>query len=207
MLNRIPGIARHPSNTLRVGAPQKPGSFRPLPMGLSLLRQPGSFRPMRELLDRRSQAPGRFSRAATVFPAAKASFAVHKNGTDQGSISDATLTQVTWGTEVFDVGGFFSSSAWTPPAGRVMLTFQMRTTGITTTAGNLVLGAIYKNGAVLKYDINRAIVTTDAVTKLTIIDDANGTDVYTTYIYIDVSSGSGNVEGDITDSFFMGTLL
>ena len=53
---------------------------------------------------------------AGATPAATASFRAHKNGSAQ-TISSSSVTQLTFGTEAFDVGGYFSSSTWTPPAG------------------------------------------------------------------------------------------
>src|SRR5690349_11333645 len=49
-------------------------------------------------------------------------FSVHKNGTNQSGVSSGGYTQVTWSTEIYDIGSYFTSSTWTPPAGKVAMT-------------------------------------------------------------------------------------
>jgi len=64
-------------------------------------------------------------RKALVFP----SFKAHKNGTDQTGIADNVATTVTFPTEAYDIGGFFASNAWTPPAGKVSMMAHIHWSG------------------------------------------------------------------------------
>lgn len=135
-----------------------------------------------------------------------ASFSAHKNGTDQTGIASATPTQVTFGTEVFDVGGFFASNAWTPPAGKVMITATaVCTTGLTAST-NATLD-IYKNGSLFKRFGKLAGATNEVLyMSASIIDDANGTDAYTV-VFTGTSAGTLTIAGGASVTYFMGTML
>lgn len=136
-----------------------------------------------------------------------ASFSAHKNGTAQTGIADVTYTQITFGTEVYDVGGFFASNAWTPPAGKVHITGGLLFSGAVTT-GNLIIAAIYKNGATFKETWSLATTASGSfAVAVNAYDTANGTDVYTLYGYIDTSSGTGSVNGGAQYSFFQGSMV
>jgi hypothetical protein len=126
-----------------------------------------------------------------------AAFRVHKNGTDQTGVADSTPTLLTWSTEAFDVNNHFASNAWTPPAGKVILSLAVYITGTGTTA---VAGYIYKNASPIIIGVN----TTSPSVSITVSDNANGTDTYSAYGFIDVSSGTGDVEGDQQYTTFSG---
>ncbi len=133
-----------------------------------------------------------------------ASFSAHKNGTDQTGIADLTFTQITFGTEVYDVGGYFSSSAWTPPAGKVSLNVTCFMTG-TVTVGSICLVAIYKNGVIFKQGIIGAGSDISGGSAATVTDDiANGSDVYTAYVFVNVDSGTATVLGLSRQTWFSG---
>lgn len=134
-----------------------------------------------------------------------AAFSAHKNGTAQTGLVDNTFTAVTFGTEVFDVGGLFASNAWTPPAGKVVLQASAVFTG-TLDATAIQQLAIYKNGSILKESGTIGTVGTATAT-VTVIDDANGTDVYTVQAKINTTASTGTVSGTATDTFFMGSVL
>jgi len=121
---------------------------------------------------------------------------------NQTGITDATATTITWDTEDYDIGGYFASNAWTPPAGYVNITLGAIYGG-TITSGTLCLLDLYKNGSVFK----RCYITAranDASGFLTCDDYANGTDAYTAVAYIDVSSGTGTVGSSALGTFFCG---
>jgi hypothetical protein len=129
-------------------------------------------------------------------------FSVNKNGSDQTGIADVTPTLVTWSTEVYDIGGFFSSNTWTPPAGKIFLHAALYITG-TITAGALGVCYIYKNGSPFKQ--GPAVAGTNfAPTSVSIEDVAGGSDAYTVFAYIDVSASTGTVNGGTDLSYFMG---
>ena len=136
---------------------------------------------------------------------AQAHFSAHKNASDQTGITDATYTKVTFGTELYDVGGYFASSTWTPPAGLVHLTAKMVATG-TILASTMSWIAIYKNG--VKVFENGAPAITNRCDVIVVASDrANGTDTYEVYCWIDVSAGTGTVNGVATNTYFMGEWL
>lgn len=138
--------------------------------------------------------------------AAKASFSAHKNAVDQTGIADVTQTKVTFGTEVYDVGGYFDAATnyrWTPPAGKVRLIFGARLAG-TTPATTVVY--IFKNGANFRQLVNNNFVSDDMLL-VVVDDDANGTDYYEAFVYMDVASGTVTVRGATTDTWFSGTML
>jgi hypothetical protein len=141
----------------------------------------------------------------TNIGATKSSFSAHKNGTDQTSFPDATFTQVTFGTEAFDVGSNFASNTWTPPAGKVCMMAAVTATG-TITLGNFIGIAIYKNGASYKKGVYPC-ATNQGNANITAIDDANGTDAYTVQCYLDVTSGTGTISGAADSTYFMGYMI
>lgn len=130
-------------------------------------------------------------------------FSVHKNGSDQTGIADITPTAVTWGTEIFDIGSYFTSNTWTPPAGKVFLQAAARCTGTLSVAAVHKI-MIYKNGALFRQSQPLASVTTEISMSVSSIDVATGTDAYTIQIYIDTTSGTGTVKGTATDTWFNG---
>jgi hypothetical protein len=143
--------------------------------------------------------------AAASYPSATACFSAHKNGSSQGSVTSATHTKITFGTEVFDTGGYFASDKWTPPAGKVQLTVAFNGSG-TITAGSLCIASVYKNGSQYKQGRFSAR-TNDANGFISVIDDANGTDYYEAYGYITTSSGDATFDGTATVTYFMGTMI
>lgn len=136
---------------------------------------------------------------ATIVP----SFSVHKGGTSQTGIVDATFTKLTWPTEVYDVGNFFTSDQWTPPAGKITLTAAAYNTG-TWSAGALLAIAIYKDAAPFKQGNWYAAAANAGATSIAVEDVATGSNVYSVYIYIDVSASTGTVDGQAVNTYFMG---
>ncbi|WP_316188331.1 MULTISPECIES: hypothetical protein [unclassified Bradyrhizobium] len=132
-------------------------------------------------------------------------FVAHKNGTNQTGVVSATWTQLTFGTEVYDIGNYFASNVWTPPAGKVHLSASFYATG--TIAGGALVGvAIAKNGANLRHafvpsgsNFGGASISCD--------DVANGTDTYSVFIYVTTTSGTATVDGGSQNTHFSGHWL
>lgn len=143
-----------------------------------------------------------YSAALASMASGVASFAVHKNGTDQTGVASATYTQITFGTEAYDVGGCFASNAWTPPAGKVTMSLGFYATG-TMTLGATVTVNIYKNGSLL-YNGVWPSGTNQASGFLAADDIANGTDVYTAYAYVTLTSGTATISGNRANTFWTG---
>ncbi len=137
-------------------------------------------------------------------PVAPASFSASKSG-DQTGIADATFTQLTFPTEVYDVGSHFASSAWTPPAGKVLLIANCYIYPVGGTAA-ISSVSIWKNGNAFKLSLTKGGGDGGTGTSIIAIDVANGSDVYTAYGYQDVSGGSVTVDGT-GYSYFMGHWL
>ena len=135
---------------------------------------------------------------------ARAYFHVTKSA-DQTGIASATSTLLTWATEAADVGGYFASNAWTPPAGPVRMS-----AGLSVSAGLAVAGVlnihIFKNASNFKGTVGVAVGTGEQGSQITCIDVANGTDAYTVYIYA-ASAGTLTVRGDAYATYFCGEQL
>lgn len=132
-------------------------------------------------------------------------FSVHKNGTDQTGIADSTTTLVTWPTEIYDVGSFFAGNKWTPPAGKVHMSACVVSNGAIA-GGNICATQIYKNGSLFKNSTNGA-ATNQAAVVIAIDDDANGTDYYEVYGFVDLTSGTGTFAGASYQCWFMGHVI
>lgn len=132
-------------------------------------------------------------------------FSAHNNSVAQ-SINPGGFVQKTYNTEVFDIGSYFASSAWTPPAGR---TIQINgCVNMAMEADKRLSVSIYKNGSPYK----RGTTTTSTVAgqflsaDVSCIDIPNGTDVYTLWVFHD-NSVATNEPGPPENSYFQGVVL
>lgn len=120
-------------------------------------------------------------------------FFAWKNNVDQ-SITHDVVTKITFGTEVFDTGGYYdaANSKWTPPAGPVKLTANITTT--TATDQTPIIGYIAKNGTVVCNNFQEAGGPTPGgvacAACVTLVDNANGTDYYEAFAFV---SGTTNM--------------
>jgi hypothetical protein len=133
--------------------------------------------------------------------AALARFKVTKGGSDQ-TVTAGVSTKVTWSTEVWDVGGYFASDKWTPPAGKVRLYFQFY--AYTLSFGSNFSAEIYKNGVQVGYVLSVAGSTSQQTQQITFEDDANGTDYYEAYAN---TQGATTWDGRAAYTFFQGEQL
>lgn len=140
-------------------------------------------------------------RKALVAP----SFSAHKNGSNQTGVADSTATQITFGTEAYDVGGYFASNAWTPPPGKVNMHASFYASG-TITAGALGAIYIYKDGSPYKQR-NDTAVTGSVMCSISVDDVANGSNVYTVFGYVDVASGTATFNGGADLTYFQGKVF
>lgn len=136
------------------------------------------------------------------FGSKRASFSAHKNGSAQ--VVTTTPVKVTFGTEVFDQGGFFASSTWTPPAGVMLITATCYFTGVA--AGSQLWVILYKNGSIYKsQQIYVGTSMTSVSLNIQTIDRAVGTDTYEIYTVSD--DASYTISGTSSDTYFMGAML
>lgn len=131
-------------------------------------------------------------------------FSAHNNGTAQ-SIPNATLTKLTLGTEVYDVGSKFATSTWTPPARLVTMVGAVSFAGV---AGTRIGVSIFKNGAEFKRGtfFIAGVATTTISAVVSCQDVANGTDTYELYAFQD-SGAAANTNGAATLTYFQGTTI
>lgn len=131
-------------------------------------------------------------------------FSVHKNAVDQTGVADSTFTAVTWPNELYDVGNFFASNGWTPPAGKIHLDCALFLSA-TVITGNQVQVSVFKNGAGYKSGnwIASSILGGGAAS-VGFDDIANGSDVYTVQVFIDTTGGTATVSGNTALTFFTG---
>lgn len=130
-----------------------------------------------------------------------ACFKAHKNASDQTGVADNTATQVTFGTEVYDIGGFYASNAWTPPAGKIRLTASVLVSG--TTVGSIGAIFIQKDGADLTQS-NFQTPNGGGTLFVTVDDVCTGSNAYTVKASLDVSAGTVTFSGLVRCTYFSG---
>lgn len=146
------------------------------------------------------------STAASTYSqgALKASFSANKNGTNQTGIASNSWTQLTFSTTGYDVGSYFATNAWTPPAGKVHLDAHYYATG-TITAGALCAIAIFRDGVLFAQN-SFSEITNSCGGNISIDTLASGSNVYTVWVYLNVS-GTATVDGTSTQTSFSGHFI
>ncbi len=133
-----------------------------------------------------------------AFVAGFPSFSVTKSGNQ--NVADVTFTTITWETETSDIGGYFASDTYTPPAGTYILcAFSL--VGGTFSAGSTVAIQIRKNGASLGQWTSLSS-TGAAFPFIVVIATANGTDAFTVVGYNDTTGGNGSWQASGNCGFF-----
>jgi len=99
------------------------------------------------------------------------------------SIAATTWTKLLPTDEQYDVGGYWASSRWTPPAGKYIIGASIPCDGVS--GGNWRL-AVYKNGSAHRY-----IAGGFEMQQLcgAAVVQANGTDYFEFFVYLSTSSG------------------
>jgi hypothetical protein len=131
-----------------------------------------------------------------------------KNGTDQTGVVAFTPTQITFGTEIYDRGARFASNAWTPGAGPVTIAagVQFNATNLPADNGSTIY--VYKNASPFKYaGIHVATTASVVLPTISIVDEANDTDVYTIFADAPGTTSNLTVEGAGGGTWFMGQQL
>ncbi len=132
-----------------------------------------------------------------------ASFSVHKNGSDQTGVTTGTPIKVTFGTELFDIGSYFASSTWTPPAGTAIISAGVR---FSTAGASLTVAAVmlYKNGAEHKRAYQNS-TTIDGIYGTWVVQ-ANGSDTFEIYVQHNLGSNE-TISGTATETWAMGSMI
>lgn len=136
-------------------------------------------------------------RMAFFKPLNRPMFRVSKSASQ--NINDETFTTMTWDTETTDIGGYFASNAWVPPAGPVAINAFMLVGG-TFTAGATVAIQIQKNGATVSQWATGAS-TASAFVGISIYEIANGTDSFTAVAYADTTGGQAVINSGGNSGF------
>lgn len=130
------------------------------------------------------------------------SFSAHKNGTDQTGVATSSDVPVTFGTEVYDNGGLFSSNGFRPPPGVAHMSASVRYTG--TVDQTLYYIHVVKNSAPYKTVTFHSSGTGPLSVPITIEDECDGDDLYT--IEARHTAGSDRtIDGGATVTFFTGS--
>ncbi len=138
--------------------------------------------------------------------ASRIAFKAHKNNVVQ-TIAANTFTDVTFGTEEFDVGSYYdlATSRWTPPAGIYRVSFVARVdTGIAD--GEAVVVAIYKNGSIVAANNAKQSGSTATSSLVTTLVQVNGTD-YINAVILGSGSGGKDVSGLPAYTHFSGEAI
>lgn len=125
---------------------------------------------------------------------------------DQTGVADNTATKAAFATEVYDRASDYDNSLyrWTPPAGAVRLSAQLRLDG-TALATATAYVAIYKNGSILRVGTPiAAIAANGARSSVTTTDLANGTDYYEAFGSLDTSAGDATFTAAGVGNYFSG---
>jgi hypothetical protein len=144
--------------------------------------------------------------STTIKGSSAIGFRAHKNGTNQSIATGiGTLTKVTFGTEVYDQGGYYdaANSRWTPPAGMVHIDIGLTSNDVT--ANTTMYAAIYKNGA---FYLIAFIVTPNisAYSQIHLDDVANGTDYYEAFVAHN-SGVTSTIDGRVERTHFCGHVV
>lgn len=150
------------------------------------------------------------SSAVVVTPsnlAQRVAFHAHKNGTSQTGMTSGTETKLTFGTELFDVGGYYdtSTSRFTPPAGRYRLSAVALTSAGAVDQAALGL-IIYKNGSAHKKDFDAFSGAINKSARCTTVVEASGTDFFEIY-FVAFGAGTKDVNGAADSSWFCGEAI
>lgn len=129
-------------------------------------------------------------------------FRAHKNGSDQTGIADNTATTLTLGTEAYDIGGYFASNGWTPPAGKISMSARVHLTG-TAAAGSQGIITILEAGVAVA-QANFYGGANQVGMGINFETTTDGTKTYTVQVQFDVSSGTVTALGGATLTYFCG---
>ena len=136
-------------------------------------------------------------------------FRVHKNGTKQTNIALNSHVDITFSTEVFDVGSNFASNTFTAPVtGRYIFILKLRLDAVDSAANFYIPRITTSNASHL--DIFNPDVGQDndywGITHIVLADmDANDTASAT--MYQGGGTSQTDIEGDSTYTYFSGHLV
>lgn len=132
-------------------------------------------------------------------------FRVTKNAVDQTGIASNVATTLTWSTEDFDQGNFFTSNTWTPSAGLVNIKLRLLLPGTNQIVGNASIVQILKNGTAIanKVHTSAGTVVQESIS-LEVVDTAGGSDAYTASVTITTNASTATVSGATAYTSFSG---
>lgn len=120
---------------------------------------------------------------------------------NQTGVADATFTQITFDQESFDVGSYFASNTWTPPAGRVLIAGYSQLGGTVSTGLGVV--RIMRDGVAIAASQHTAVAALNGVALwVHVLATANGSNAFTMQGYLDVDSGTVTVFSSTNTVFF-----
>lgn len=153
--------------------------------------------------DAETQAQASTSVAITASNLAqRVAFFAHKNSTNQTTITSGVETKLTFGTESYDIGGYYdtSTSRFTPPAGRYFISAVALTAagGVDQAAFGLL---IYKNGVRYRADFDSWSGTTNKSARVNATVEANGTDYFEIF-FVGFGAGDKTINGAADSTYF-----
>lgn len=130
-------------------------------------------------------------------------FSANKNNVDQGSVTSATETKVTFTTEVNDIGGYYDApnSKYTPPAGTYLFTARLAFT-VNVVDQSAYYCILYKNGVAHLYGFFVPGSGTGSVAPgLSVYAEANGTDYFELFAF-GGGAGAKTIGGTVGAAYF-----
>jgi hypothetical protein len=132
------------------------------------------------------------------------SFSAHNNAVTQ-DVPTATFTKLTFSTEVFNLGGYYANSRFTPPAGAPVLLIGGANCPVLDTSKLLL--SIYKNGVEFRRGVQLLGSASDTGGVQAVCTDVpNGTDYYELFVF-QASGVTQAFSGAPGLTYFQGTTL
>ncbi len=142
-----------------------------------------------------------------TFPNQPAFLATGAGGSDTDVTGDATVANVAYGTEVFDIGANFASSTFTAPVtGHYLLTCSVIIQGVLVTHTNRILNLVTSNRTYTRTD-NLLIAETTQYLELTVVADMDSGDTAAVTLEVDGSTKVVDINKSSGNTRFSGTLL
>jgi hypothetical protein len=149
------------------------------------------------------------ARANLGLTSAAAAFVASLTASQTGN-SVGIDTLIAWNNAALNAGGYFDTAnhRWTPPAGIVCLSAQVRFDNNTGgAAGVLLFLKVRKNGAVLANGQVAMPTAGSTVVTILCLDQANGTDSYDLVAFSQAASGTFDISSSATANHFQGFVI
>jgi hypothetical protein len=139
--------------------------------------------------------------------AALPTFMATNGGVAQGSLTSATPVKITFGTETWDTGSYFASSAWTPPVGKYRVSAAVAVDNTNAVDNEPLTLSIYVGGSLFRSSVvRRAGTASKAGCHIATIVNPNGSQAVEVYI-TKGGAGDGQTTATAAEVWFCGEAI